>query len=61
MVKDILAKSEKDLNVVLFSDADFIRNAFWARIQKFLDTNVIETTSDNGSLITNVLDVVNWL
>ena len=40
----------------MFSDADFIRNAFWARIQKFLDTNVIETTSDNGSLITNVLD-----
>ena len=29
---------------------------FWARVQKFLDTNVIETTSDNGSLITNVLD-----
>ena len=51
-----VAKSEKDINVVLFSDADFIRNAFWARIQKFLDTNVIETTSDNGSLITNVLD-----
>ena len=51
-----IAKSEKDINVVLFSDADFIRNAFWARIQKFLDTNVIETTSDNGSLITNVLD-----
>ena len=51
-----VAKSEKEINVVLFSDADFIRNAFWARIQKFLDTNVIETTSDNGSLITNVLD-----
>ena len=53
---DHLGMSENDINVVLFSDADFIRNAFWARIQKFLDTNVIETTSDNGSLITNVLD-----
>ena len=53
---DHLDMSENDINVVLFSDADFIRNAFWARIQKFLDTNVIETTSDNGSLITNVLD-----
>ena len=51
-----LSTSKDDINVVLFSDADFIRNAFWARIQKFLDTNVIETTSDNGSLITNVLD-----
>ena len=43
-------------NFVKVAFADFIRNAFWARIQKFLDTNVIETTSDNGSLITNVLD-----
>ena len=48
--------SSKDISVVLFSDADFIRNAFWARIQKFLDTNVIEATSDNGSLVTNVFD-----
>ena len=48
--------SSKNINVVLFSDADFIRNAFWARIQKFLDTNVIEATSDNGSLVTNVFD-----
>ena len=51
-----ISSSTSGINVVLFSDADFIRNAFWARIQKFLDTNVIETTSDNGSLITNVLD-----
>ena len=48
--------SSKNINVVVFSDADFIRNAFWARIQKFLDTNVIEATSDNGSLVTNVFD-----
>ena len=48
--------SSKSINVVLFSDADFIRNAFWARIQKFLDTNVIEAISDNGSLVTNVFD-----
>jgi len=48
--------SSKNINVVLFSDADFIRNAFWARIQKFLDTNVIEAISDNGSLVTNVFD-----
>ncbi len=51
-----ISSSTNGINVVLFSDADFIRNAFWARVQKFLDTNVIETTSDNGSLITNVLD-----
>ncbi len=48
--------SPKNIRVVVFSDADFIRNAFWARIQKFLDTNVIEATSDNGSLVTNVFD-----
>ncbi len=53
---DHLEISSKNLNVVIFSDADFIRNAFWARIQKFLDTNVIEATSDNGSLVTNVFD-----
>ena len=53
---DHIDKSVEDINVVLFSDADFIRNAFWARIQKFLDTNVIEATSDNGTLVTNVLD-----
>ncbi len=51
-----LETSLKNINVVVFSDADFIRNAFWARIQKFLDTNVIEATSDNGSLVTNVFD-----
>ena len=51
-----ISYSTNNINVVLFSDADFIRNPFWARVQKFLDTNVIETTSDNGSLITNVLD-----
>ena len=54
--EDHIDSSVKDINVVLFSDADFIRNAFWARIQKFLDTNVIEATSDNGTLVTNVLD-----
>ena len=54
--EDHIDRSVKDINVVLFSDADFIRNAFWARIQKFLDTNVIEATSDNGTLVTNVLD-----
>ena len=51
-----IKKSPNSINVVVFSDADFIRNAFWARIQKFLDTNVIEATSDNGSLVTNVFD-----
>ena len=51
-----LETSSKNISVVVFSDADFIRNAFWARIQKFLDTNVIEATSDNGSLVTNVFD-----
>lgn len=51
-----LDTSIKNINVVVFSDADFIRNAFWARIQKFLDTNVIEATSDNGSLVTNVFN-----
>ena len=51
-----VSESTQDLNVVVFSDTDFIRNAFWARIQKFLNSTVIEQTSDNGSLITNVLD-----
>ena len=51
-----LDASIKNINVVVFSDADFIRNAFWARILKFLDTNVIEATSDKGSLVTNVFN-----
>ena len=51
-----IEESNKDINVVLFSDADLIRNAFWARIQKILNSNVIEETSDNRALVTNVLD-----
>ena len=31
-----VAKSEKEINVVLFSDADFIRNAFWAEFKNSL-------------------------
>ncbi len=54
--KNHLDRSNQDINVIVFSDADFIRTAFWARVQRFLDSTVIEESSDNGSLISNVLD-----
>jgi len=43
---------------VVFSDADFIRNSFWARIETFLDSQVIDETADNGALVTNVFDTL---
>jgi ABC-type uncharacterized transport system involved in gliding motility auxiliary subunit len=49
-------QSSQDINVIVFSDADFIRTAFWARVQRFLDSTVIEESSDNGSLVSNILD-----
>jgi ABC-type uncharacterized transport system involved in gliding motility auxiliary subunit len=53
-----ISKSSKPINVVVFSDADFIRNPFWARIENFLDSQVIEETADNGALVTNIFDTL---
>ncbi|MAV83159.1 MAG: hypothetical protein CMI90_06835 [Pelagibacteraceae bacterium] len=53
-----IEESIKPINVVVFSDADFIRNSFWARIETFLDSQVIDETADNGALVTNVFDTL---
>src|SRR6056300_294360 len=51
-----ISQSQEDLNVIVFSDADFIRGAYWARVQKFLNSTVIEESSDNGTLVSNIMD-----
>ena len=53
-----ISKSLEPINVVVFSDADFIRNPFWARIENFLDSQVLEETADNGALVTNIFDTL---
>src|SRR5210317_598286 len=53
-----ISQSQEDLNVIVFSDADFIRGAYWARVQKFLNSTVIEESSDNGTLVSNIMDVL---
>ena len=51
-----ISESQENLNVIVFSDADFIRSPYWARVQKFLNTTVIEESSDNGTLVSNIMD-----
>ena len=51
-----ISQSKENLNVIVFSDADFIRGPYWARVQKFLNSNVIEESSDNRTLVSNILD-----
>jgi len=53
-----ISQSQDDLNVIVFSDADFIRSPYWARVQKFLNSTVIEESSDNGTLVSNIMDVM---
>tara|TARA_B100000085_G_scaffold38395_1_gene31526 strand:- start:1039 stop:2865 length:1827 start_codon:yes stop_codon:yes gene_type:complete len=53
-----ISQSQDDLNVIVFSDADFIRSPYWARVQKFLGSTVIEESSDNGTLVSNIMDVM---
>ena len=55
---DHISQSQENLNVIVFSDADFIRSPYWARVQKFLNSTVIEESSDNGTLISNIMDVM---
>ena len=55
---DHISQSEENLNVIVFSDADFIRGPYWARVQKFLNSTVIEESSDNGTLVSNIIDVM---
>ena len=52
------SQSQDDLNVIVFSDADFIRSPYWARVQKFLGSTVIEESSDNGTIVSNIMDVM---
>jgi ABC-type uncharacterized transport system involved in gliding motility auxiliary subunit len=33
-----LSQSSENLNVIVFSDADFIRSPYWARVQRFLNS-----------------------
>ena len=53
-----LNQSSENLNVIVFSDADFIRSPYWARVQRFLNSTVIEESSDNGTLVSNIMDVL---
>lgn len=53
-----LSQSSENLNVIVFSDADFIRSPYWARVQRFLNSTVIEESSDNGTLVSNIMDVL---
>jgi len=53
-----ISQSQDNLNVIIFSDADFIRSPYWARVQKFLNSTVIEESSDNGTLVSNIMDVM---
>ena len=53
-----ISQSQDDLNVIVFSDADFIRSPYWARVQKFLGSTVIEESSDNGTIVSNIMDVM---
>ena len=53
-----ISQSQENLNVIVFSDADFIRSPYWARVQKFLNSTVIEESSDNGTLVSNIMDVM---
>ena len=53
-----ISQSEENLNVIVFSDADFIRSPYWARVQKFLNSTVIEESSDNGTLVSNIMDAM---
>ena len=55
---DHISQSRENLNVIVFSDADFIRSPYWARVQKFLNSTVIEESSDNGTLVSNIMDVM---
>ena len=55
---DHISQSQENLNVIVFSDADFIRSPYWARVQKFLNSTVIEESSDNGTLVSNIMDVM---
>ena len=55
---DHISQSQENLNVIVFSDADFIRSPYWARVQKFLSSTVIEESSDNGTLVSNIMDVM---
>ncbi len=53
-----ISQSQDNLNVIIFSDADFIRSPYWARVQKFLNSTVVEESSDNGTLVSNIMDVM---
>ena len=53
-----ISQSQENINVIVFSDADFIRGPYWARVQKFLNSTVIEESSDNGTLVSNIMDVM---
>ena len=53
-----ISQSQENINVIVFSDADFIRSPFWARVQKFLNSTVVEESSDNGTLVSNIMDLM---
>ncbi|WP_241667029.1 GldG family protein [Muricoccus nepalensis] len=52
------AISEGPVNLVVANDADILEDRFWVRTQDFFGQQVATPTSDNGSLVTNLVDTL---
>ena len=52
------AASEGPVNLVVGNDADLLEDRFWVRTQEFFGQSVATPTSDNGSLVTNLVDTL---
>jgi ABC-type uncharacterized transport system involved in gliding motility auxiliary subunit len=44
------------INVVLFADTDFLTDRLWVQKQNFLGQTVVNSFSDNGTLVANLVD-----
>ena len=53
-----LAASNGSVNLVVGNDADLLEDRFWVRTQDFFGQQVATPTSDNGSLLTNLVDTL---
>jgi ABC-type uncharacterized transport system involved in gliding motility auxiliary subunit len=54
--KPHLAKSAKDINVIVLADSDFLFDQFWVRQQNFFGEQVFVATAANADLVINALD-----
>lgn len=51
-----LAKSERNLNVVLVADTDFLNDQLWMEQRAFLGRSVVSPFSNNADLVVNALE-----